>query len=65
MMTESVCTVPVPRTQQELEQAVHDYQTTDLSGFELFCYWQAIREASLEQGAASVDRNPILGDDSY
>lgn len=64
-MTDILRTVPIPKTQQELEQAIRQYKVNDLSGDDLFCQWQAIREASLKQHHPEADPNPVAGDDSY
>jgi hypothetical protein len=64
-MVEFECNVPIPSTPQELEQAIRRYKSVDLSGNELFCYWQAIRNAALEQTAPEPDSDRIAGDDSY
>lgn len=70
-MAELVCTIPVPSTHQELDRAVRFYQNADLSGNDLFCYWQAIRDAAIaqpEEGAEN-ERCPgderVPGEDSY
>lgn len=64
-MAELTCTVPVPQTPQELEQAIRYYRTNDLSENDLFCHWQAIRDASLEQRLPELDTVEVAGDDSY
>lgn len=69
-MADVVCQIPVPQTQQELDQAVQVYLNADLDGLDLFCHWQAIREAAIAQ---SVSPSPeeaaevvaIAGEDSY
>jgi hypothetical protein len=56
--------VSIPKTPQELEQAIQRYRTSDLSGNELFNQWQAIRTAALELKTTEInDRVP--GEDSY
>ncbi len=57
--------VSIPKTAQELEQAIRRYRTADLQGVELFCQWQAIRVASLEQTGADIEGDRVPGDDSY
>ncbi|GAB4131522.1 MAG: hypothetical protein Fur0046_00590 [Cyanobacteria bacterium J069] len=71
-MADFVCKIPVPQTQQELDRAVHDYLNTNLSGLDLFCHWQAIREAAIAQSISSLgnpagdaDTANIAGEDSY
>ncbi|MBD1837529.1 hypothetical protein H6F78_17210 [Coleofasciculus sp. FACHB-64] len=65
-MPELICTVPVPKTPQELEQAVEQYITSDISGTELICKWQAIRDASLDQDfCVPTDSDQVAGGDSY
>ncbi len=64
-MPEAICNVPVPRTPQELEQAVRRYQASDLAGTELFCCWQAIRDASLAQLTPEAENDQVAGEDSY
>ncbi|MFE1745850.1 hypothetical protein [Coleofasciculus sp. H7-2] len=65
-MPELICTVPVPRTPQELEQAVKQYIASDIRGTELLCQWQAIRDASLDQDLyVPADSDQVAGEDSY
>ncbi len=65
-MPELNCTVPIPKTPQELEQAIEHYIKTDLTGDELVCEWQAIRDASVNQGvAADLDNDKVPGEESY
>ncbi|MBD2002639.1 MULTISPECIES: hypothetical protein [Cyanophyceae] len=65
-MPELTCTVPVPKTPQELEQAVKQYIVNDLRGDELLCQWQAIRDASLNQDfCVPSDSDLVAGEDSY
>jgi hypothetical protein len=66
-MTEDlICTVPIPETQQELEQAIKRYKASDpLNSDELFCQWQAIRQASLAQQLPELESDRVPGEDSY
>lgn len=65
-MSDLVCTVPVLKTLQDLEQAVKFYKAnSNLSSIELFCHWQAIREASLELNPTIADNVEVPGSDSY
>ena len=64
-MPELTCQVPVPRTSEELEAAIQYYRNTDLHGLELFCQWQAICEASLQQEFAEPSADAVSGKDSY
>jgi hypothetical protein len=64
-MAELTCNVPTLKTQRELEQAVKQYKLGDFEGDELFCYWQAIREAALAQMPLEQEIHPIAGEDSY
>lgn len=71
-MAELVCNVPVPKTPQEIEQAVQNYRASSLSGTDLFCQWQAIREASLkyeshldESSLQPEQSVQVPGEDSY
>lgn len=69
-MADVVCQIPVPQTQQELDQAVQTYLNADLSGLDLFCHWQAIREAAIAQSgspspAEVAEVVAIAGEDSY
>lgn len=63
------CAVPVPATLQELDRAVQNYRSHDYQGQELYCYWQAIRDASLEQSQnlpePDSDRDRVGGEESY
>lgn len=69
-MADFVCQIPVPQTQQELDQAVQTYLNANLSGLDLFCHWQAIREAAIAQSgspnlAVAAEAAKIDGEDSY
>ncbi len=64
-MPELTCTVPIPKTLQELEQVIEHYKKTDLKGDELVCEWQAICEASLKQDFTELDNDKVPGEDSY
>ena len=71
-MAELACNVPVPETRQELDQAVQNYRVNSLSGHDLFCHWQAIREASLnyesQSETSSLQKDEsvqVAGEDSY
>ncbi|NJN88500.1 MAG: hypothetical protein HC881_22200 [Leptolyngbyaceae cyanobacterium SL_7_1] len=59
------CTVPVPASVQELEQAIWHYKNTDLSGDDLFCQWQAIRTGALSQRFPEPEGDRVGGEDSY
>ncbi|MGG6295146.1 hypothetical protein ACQ4M4_12200 [Leptolyngbya sp. AN02str] len=63
-MADFECNVPVPTSSQELDQAIREYRSSELNGQELFCQWQAIRDASIQQPQRQEgDRVP--GDESY
>ena len=66
-MADLICKVPIPTTVQELDEAVRQFQVSDLDGSDLYCQWQAIRDASLEQLTIETDKNknPVAGGDSY
>jgi hypothetical protein len=67
-MQELICNVPVPKTLQELEQAIARYKTSDLSGAELLCQWQAIRDAALNQKFSDSEAgkdDKVPGEQSY
>ncbi len=64
-MAELICMVPVPTTLQELDEAVRQFQVSDLDDSELYCRWQAIRDASLAQLTIETDKNLVAGGDSY
>lgn len=64
-MSEFSCNVSTPKTTQELEQAIRRYRSSDLSGFELFCHWQAIRDAAIALTPKEIDRHVVAGEDSY
>jgi len=64
-MPELTCTIPVPRTPQELDQAIQRYRNTDLHGYELFCQWQAICEGSMQQDFSDSSADAVPGEDSY
>lgn len=57
--------MPSIRTPQELDTAVRQYVASDLSGLELFNYWQAIREASLRFSWVEFEDDRVPGEDSY
>jgi hypothetical protein len=64
-MIETLCTVPIPQTAQELERAVQRYKESEVSGDELFCQWQAIRTAALKLRGSEPMGDRIAGEDSY
>lgn len=64
-MLETICSIEVPKTPQELDQAIQRYRNTDLKGQDLFCQWQAIRDASLAQSTPDIDNDRVPGEDSY
>ena len=64
-MFQLICDVPIPKTEQELEKAVEYYKTHDLSGVELLCQWQAIRDASLNPDLATPETDEVPGEESY
>ena len=64
-MIETRCNVPIPQTAQELERAVQRYKSSEVSGNELFCQWQAIRTAALELKGSEPMGDRIPGEDSY
>lgn len=64
-MAEITYSVPTPKNPQELEQAIRHYKTSNLTGNELFCHWQSIRDAALEQMLPETETHLIPGEDSY
>jgi len=64
-MSEVTCAVPIPKTPQELEQALQHYRDTDLKGVELYCELQAICEATQTQDFSEPDSDQVSGADSY
>jgi hypothetical protein len=65
VVLETLCNVPIPQTSQELEQAVRQYKSSEVSGNELFCQWQAIRTAALMLKSGEPVGDRIPGEDSY
>lgn len=59
------CTVPVPTSPQELDQAIQRYKNSDLTGTDLFCHWQAIRAGALNQRFPEPESDRIQGEESY
>lgn len=64
-MLELTPNVPILSTLQELEQAIQEYITSDLSREELLRQWQAIRDASLKQEFSQIKSDKVPGEDSY
>ncbi|MEB3337742.1 MAG: hypothetical protein VKJ46_09785 [Leptolyngbyaceae bacterium] len=64
-MLELACAVTVPSTPQELEEAIRYYRSSDLSGLDLYCQWQAIRDAALTQKSVEPVSDKVSGEDSY
>jgi len=64
-MSELTYEVPVLHNIQELEEAIKQYKSKDLSVNELLCQWQAIRDAALDLGASNKDTEKVPGQDSY
>lgn len=57
--------IPVPKTAQELEQAIRSYRKSDLKGVDLYCQWQVIRDAALAQNKSDLEGDRVPGEDSY
>ncbi len=64
-MSEASCTIPVPKTSQELEQAVLRYRSIEPNDPALLAMWEAIRDASLNQAVAEVENDKVPGEESY
>jgi hypothetical protein len=64
-MSEVTYQVPVLHNTQELEEAIKQYKSSDLSVNELLCQWQAIRDAALNLASANKDSDKVPGQDSY
>lgn len=64
-MPELICSVPIPKNSQELEQAIQHYRETDLEGIELYCEFEAICEASLRLDFPELESDLVSGEDSY
>lgn len=64
-MLEFSCKIPVPQSAQELEQAISRYRTSDLQGADLFCQWEAIRNASLVLTGSDIPNDEISDEESY
>ncbi|HEY9301937.1 MAG TPA: hypothetical protein VIQ31_37340 [Phormidium sp.] len=64
-MSELSYEIPVLNNIQELEQAIKQYQSSDLNVKELLCQWQAIRDAALNLGSSNKDADKVPGQDSY
>ncbi len=60
-------TVPHLHTQKEVEEAVKEYKSSDLSGTELISLWQAIHDASLDLATTKAveTEDEVPGEDSY
>lgn len=60
-------TVPHLHTPKEVEEAVKEYKSSDLSGTELMPLWQAIHDASLDLAATQAveTEEEVPGEDSY
>jgi hypothetical protein len=63
-MLDSIRSVSIPQTLQELEQAIDRYRNSEWNQ-DLFQQWQAIRIAALAQNTESQSGDRIAGDDSY
>jgi hypothetical protein len=55
----------IPQTLQELERAVQQYKSSDLTGLDLYRRWQAIREAALALKLPDLQGDQVSGEDSY
>lgn len=64
-MVNAACNIEVPKTVHELEEAVHYYKTSDLQGHDLYCHWQAIRDAAIALTQPEPSSDHVPGDDSY
>jgi hypothetical protein len=64
-MHHSASNPSLPKTLQDIEQAVQQYWAADFRGEELYQRWRAIREASLQQGTPESQYDHIPGEESY
>lgn len=64
-MAEFVCEIPTLQTRQELEQAIRRYKAADLQGIDLFCLWQAIRDAALDLSQPEEGGDRVSDESSY
>lgn len=64
-MPDLICTIPIPQTPQELEQAIKRYRESDATGIDLFCQWQAIRDVSLRQVDSESQGDGVAVEHSY
>lgn len=64
-MLEITCALPELKTMQELDEEIQHYLESDLTGVELFCHWQAIRNASLNLDSLASEPDSVPGADSY
>jgi hypothetical protein len=55
----------LPTNPQELEQAIQQYRISDLTGLELFQFWQAIRDLSLEFVGREFETDRLPEEHSY
>ena len=62
-MFDSKSAIAVPKTIQEVAEAVRLFKSNDWSQDELYERWQAIRSATLELSDLELDR--VSGGDSY
>ena len=62
-MFDSKSAIAVPRTIQEVTEAVRLFKSHDWSRDELYERWQAIRSATLDLSDSELDR--VSGGDSY
>jgi hypothetical protein len=62
-MFDSKSAIAVPRTIQEVTEAVRLFKSNDWSQDELYKRWQAIRSATLDLSDLELDQ--VSGGDSY
>jgi len=57
--------VSTPKTAHELEQIIREYRASNLTGQELFRWWQIIRDGALNLSENDVEGDRIPGEQSY
>lgn len=64
-MPELSRSVSAPKTTQELEQIIREYRASNLTGQELFRWWEIIRDGAMTLSSAEPESDRVPGEQSY
>ncbi len=57
--------ISAPKTAQELDQIIREYRASNLTGQELFRWWQIIRDGAMALSSTEAEGDRVPGEHSY